>query len=199
MTPFLHSHPISSPDEPLKWQYVDQFVSESGVRSGPPWWVLDGVVFQEGQPACRRACSREVLSGGFTQAARASRMALWAVAQPVQTHTPRARTAVRLMWAQQCSPWRPCEHRRPLAQCGHLATSASLSPRVGGAAWAPPAARKTRRRRSSSAWWAPGALAAGGWQAHPGAHSWPAGLSHHSPFSLLLLRFSSVVMTLLSA
>ncbi|KAI4537676.1 hypothetical protein MG293_012539 [Ovis ammon polii] len=29
-TPLLHSHPISSPDEPLKWQYVDQFVSESG-------------------------------------------------------------------------------------------------------------------------------------------------------------------------
>lgn len=28
----LLSLPISSPDEPLKWQYVDQFVSESEVR-----------------------------------------------------------------------------------------------------------------------------------------------------------------------
>lgn len=76
-------------------------------------------------------------------------------------------------------------------QCGHLVTSASPSARAGGAAWAPLAARKTRRRRSSSAWWAPGALAAGGWQVYPGAHSWPAGLSHRSPFSLLLLRFLS--------
>lgn len=32
LTTFLLSLPISSPDETLKWQYVDQFVSESEVR-----------------------------------------------------------------------------------------------------------------------------------------------------------------------
>ena len=42
MTPLLLSPPISSPDEPLKWQYVDQFVSESGVRvrtAGDGGWM----------------------------------------------------------------------------------------------------------------------------------------------------------------
>lgn len=38
--PVLLSLLISSPDEPLKWQYVDQFVSESGVRVSTTW---DGV------------------------------------------------------------------------------------------------------------------------------------------------------------
>lgn len=32
MTALLFPLPTSSPDEPLKWQYVDQFVSESEVR-----------------------------------------------------------------------------------------------------------------------------------------------------------------------
>lgn len=55
---------------------------------------------------------------------------------PASRHTPRgARTAVRLAWAQQCSPG-GLEHRRPLAvrTPGDLSLS---SARAGGAAWAP--------------------------------------------------------------
>lgn len=36
ISPLLFSLTLSGPDEPLKWQYVDQFVSESGVRSRTP-------------------------------------------------------------------------------------------------------------------------------------------------------------------
>ncbi|KAK2100685.1 Harmonin [Saguinus oedipus] len=54
----------SSPDEPLKWQYVDQFVSESGVRARPPvmglgWGHLPGGAASPEAGACPRDASSE--------------------------------------------------------------------------------------------------------------------------------------------
>uniref|UniRef100_A0A8C0XL21 PDZ domain-containing protein n=1 Tax=Castor canadensis TaxID=51338 RepID=A0A8C0XL21_CASCN len=54
----------SSPDEPLKWQYVDQFVSESGVRAIPPvMGRRETGCEQRGQSLTCVSTSRSISSG----------------------------------------------------------------------------------------------------------------------------------------
>lgn len=62
--PSLLSRPISSPDEPLKWQYVDQFVSESEVRARTTVMRSGGNGLQGGAAGPEgKTCSRDVPSG----------------------------------------------------------------------------------------------------------------------------------------
>lgn len=93
MTPLLISLPISSPDEPLKWQYVDQFVSGSEVRART---TSDGVWVdwssRRGSQSCRGTCSRDVPSGAphRPQCIWEAPCGWWALsqAQRIQTTTP---------------------------------------------------------------------------------------------------------------
>lgn len=105
MTALLLSLPPSSPDEPLKWQYVDQFVSESGVRARDTCdaaWM--GLSSRRGSRSQREGLPQKCEFRGFGQAPRASRMSLRVVGpQPGPAGAdiaPRDRTASGLMWGQ---------------------------------------------------------------------------------------------------
>lgn len=74
MTALLHPRPTSSPDEPLKWQYVDQFVSESEVRARTTCdGVWRGLSSRRGSRSQREGLPQRCAFRGFRQAPKTSR------------------------------------------------------------------------------------------------------------------------------
>lgn len=101
MTPLLISFPISSPDEPLKWQYVDQFVSGSEVRARPTVMGSGWTGLQGGAAGPERGLALGMCLRGFHTCPCASRKPLWVVGpQPspagMDLPAPRDRMAIRL-------------------------------------------------------------------------------------------------------
>lgn len=106
--PFLLSLPTSSPDEPLKWQYVDQFVSESGVRArttgdGSAWGGLQGGQQVQKGGLALGMCLQELHTG--PQGTQHVPMGCRPSARPSWCRHPaphQDRMAIKLMWGQQC-------------------------------------------------------------------------------------------------